>query len=108
MGSKQALSNGNEPEELTDLLVAFEKENQVWIEVKLSLMPLGTGSALAAVAVATNAHADPAVRARWASASAVLPAKEYKSLAGLLTGLLYRLDFEIGEAEMNAIGLKRA
>jgi len=108
VGSKQALSNGNESEELTDLLEAFEKENQVWIEIKLSLMPWGTGSALAAVAVATNTHADAAVRARWASVSAALPAREYKSLMGLATSLLYRLDFEIGEAEMRAIGINRA
>jgi len=105
LGSKQALSNGNEPEELTDLLLAFEKENQVRIKLELWYRRGDGRPALVARAVANNDHADPVVRARWGSVVAALPAEEYKSLAGLLTGLLYRLDFEIGEAEMKAIGI---
>lgn len=108
MGSKQALSNGKEPEELTDLLLGFEKENQVSIKLELWWGKSSGKDALVARAVATNNHVDPVVRARWESVSAVLPGKEYKSLLGLLTGLLYRLDFEIGEEEMRSIGIKRA
>lgn len=108
MGSKQALSNGNEPEELTDLLWAFEKENQVHIEITLSTVVKGNGAALVATAAAYNNHVDPVVRARWVLVSAALPVKEYKSMMGLLTGLLYRLDFEIGEEEMRCIGIKKA
>jgi len=108
MGSKQALSNGNEPEEVRDLLLAFEQSNQVHIDISLSLSTTGKRGAMVAAAVAYNVHADPVVRARWVLASCVLPAQEYRSLLGLVTGLLYRLDFEIGEEEMKAIGIQRA
>jgi len=108
MGSRQALSNGNEVEELTDLLRGFEQINSVVIKLELQLEDRPTGRVLAATAVASNNHAELAVRARWVLACAVLPAQEYTSLAGLLTSLLYRLDFEIGEEEMKSIGQKRA
>jgi len=108
MGSKQALSNGNEPEELTDLLSAFEKENQVTIALVFGLAVVSGKHVLRARAVATNKHADPVVRARWAFARVVLLAREYTSLMGLVTTLLYKLDFEIGEQEMRAIGIKKA
>lgn len=108
MGSKQALSNGNEVEEMTDLLLGFTKANQVGIVITMGLENTPTGAVLRVAAAASNNHADPVVRARWASAHAVLPAKEYKNLMGLLTSLLYRLDFEIGEEEMRSIGVNRA
>ena len=108
MGSKQALSNGNEPEELTDLLQAFQDGNQVFIELEIKTIITGGKHVLVASAVATNTHADPVVRARWKSVHAVLPGREYRNLMGLLTGLLYRLDFEIGDEEMKSIGQKRA
>lgn len=90
------------------MLRGFEQNNQVTIQMTWELVNAPAGRVLAAVAVATNDHADPVVRARWDSARAVLPAREYKSLMGLATSLLYRLDFEIGEAEMHAIGINRA
>jgi hypothetical protein len=108
LGSKQSLSNGNEPEELTDLLIGFENANQVQIKLEIWRSDVQGRPALVARAVATNMHVDPVVRARWDSVAAVLPVREYKLLAGLLTGLLYRLDYEIGEAEMRSIGIKRA
>lgn len=90
------------------MLHGFEHINQVRIQIMLELVNVPTGRALAAVAVATNDHAEDAARASWDFVRAVLPAREYKSLAGLLTGLLYRLDFEVGEAEMRGIGINRA
>jgi len=108
VGSKQALSNGNEPMELEDLLLGFQNENQVYITLSMQLMPKRGKPALLVTAVATNIHVDPVVRARWASVEVVLSGKEFKNLMGLVTTLLYQLDFKIGEAEMNAIGIKKA
>lgn len=108
LGSKQALSNGNEPEELTDLLQAFEKENQVLIEVSWKLIEKDGKSVLDVRAVARNNAVDDVLRARWVSVVCALPVREYKSLMGAVTTLLYRLDFEIGVMEMQSIGIKRA
>jgi hypothetical protein len=101
VGSKRALSNGNEPEELTDLVAAFEMHNSCIITLSSCLKlhsgyldlewrataypgpkdDLGaTGSALASVAV-------------WGGA--------FKTLKGLHSHLLYQLDFALAEHEFD-------
>lgn len=106
MASKQVSSQMSDVTGTTELLLAFQEENQVEITITLKAVAEPWGTALVAVAVALNNHADPVVRAGWVSASAVLQAREYKSLQGLLIGLLYRLDFEVGQKEMEAIKQK--
>jgi len=108
MGSKQALSNGREPEELTDLLQAFQDTNQVVIVITMTVALKDGKADLLVTAVAQNNHASPAVRARWGSVHCNVWGSEWVRLAGLTTTLLYRLDFLIGEAEMGAIGIKKA
>jgi len=108
MGSRQALSNGNEAEEITALLRVFEETNHVGIHIQLSMVDHRGKRVMLATAAATNLHADDAVRARWDLVSVVLWAREYKSLWGLVTTLLYRLDHAIGEREMQSIGVKKA
>jgi len=108
LGSKQALSNGREPEELTDILSAFSESNQVIIAVSVVLAEKDGKPDLLLTAVAQNNHVNPVVRARWGSVQCKLWGSEWVRLAGAFTTLLYRLDFLIGEAEMAAIGVKRA
>lgn len=108
MGSKQGLSNGREPEELTELLAAFCASNQVVIAISCALGQRDGKPDLVVRAVAQNNHVNPVVRARWGSVHCELWGSEWVRLAGLFTTLLYRLDFVIGEAEMLAIGHKKA
>ena len=108
MGSKQALSNGREPEEWTELLGAFQESNQVIITVSIVLALKNGVPDLLLRAVAQNNHANPVVRARWGSVHCQLWGSEWVRWTGALSTLLYRLDFIIGEAEMQAIGVKRA
>jgi hypothetical protein len=108
MGSKQALSNGNEPQEVAELLKAFERANQVTIDLQFTLEDHHGVRVMLATGAAYNNHADPVVRARWVLVTTVLWAQAYTSLMGLVTTLLYRLDFEICEAEMRSIGNVKA
>lgn len=108
MGSKQALSNGREPEEWTELLHAFQESNQVIIVVSLQLAQKDGRLDILLRAVAQNNHVNPVVRARWGSVHCQLWGSEWVRWTGALSTLLYRLDFIIGEAEMGAIGVKRA
>ena len=108
MGSKQALSNGREPEEWTELLSAFEQSNQVVIAVSMALAQREGKLDILIRAVAQNNHVNPVVRARWGSVHCQLWGSEWVRWTGALSTLLYRLDFIIGEAEMGAIGVRKA
>ena len=108
MGSEQSLSNGNEVQEVIQLLSAFSRQNQVVIKISCSVVSaeIGTGAIWSAVAV--NAHTDPQVRKRWDSVSVECSGREWVRLMAVYTNLLYRLDFAIGEKEMQSIGIHKA
>jgi hypothetical protein len=108
VGSNHALSNGREPQEWTELLQAFQDTNQVIITVSIVLAQNKGKPDLLMQAVAQNNHVNPVVRARWGSVHCQLWGSEWVRWTGALSTLLYRLDFIIGEAEMLAIGVKKA
>jgi hypothetical protein len=99
LGSKQALSNGNEPEELTELLRAFEEQNRVAITIQMKLAPQGSKKGLLVLATATSHEPPDSGVTHSGSVSAVCWGNELVSLMGLFSTLLYRLDFAIAEAE---------
>lgn len=99
MGSKQALSNGNEPEELTDMLCAFEKQNTVVITIHCNTVRRNGKWDIIWVANAVPANAANMAAQFLGSASALCWASEYKNLMGLVTSLLYKLDFQLAELE---------
>lgn len=90
------------------MLSAFCSENQVIITVSCTLGQHDGKQDLAVLAVAQNNHVNPVVRARWGSVQCLLWGSEWVRMMGLYTTLLYRLDFLIGEAEMVAVGVKKA
>lgn len=99
LGSKQSLSNGNEPEELTELLCAFGRQNHCLVAVTANVVErkgkptvVLTASALP-VAFPTPAHRD------LDSASVQVWLCDYKTLMGAFSRLLYALDFKLAEAE---------
>lgn len=108
LGSKQALSNGNEPEELTDLLAAFEAQNKCTLTLKASLK-LHRGyldTEWEVTAMVTEAD----VSARWPVdlPSVRVWAGDFKTLMGLLTRLLYALDFQLALNEFGSAETKKA
>lgn len=99
MGSKQALSNGNEPEELTDLLRAFEQQNGVEISLCWKVAKRHNKPDLLVSGTAVVGNSSSLGQKCLGSANAICWGSEFKSLMGLVTTLLYRLDFVLAERE---------
>ena len=108
MGSKRALSNGNEPEEVADMLAAFCLENKVEIAVTCTVVNAGAGVEVLWGGMAVNVNTDQMEQGDWASVLVPCSGREFTTLKGLFTTLLYRLDFAIGEAILGAKDKKRA
>lgn len=108
MGSKQALSNGNEPEELTDLLAAFEAQNKCKLSItcclKLHKGYLDTEWRV----MAHEVSASPLEALNLGLANVAVWAGDYKTLTGLLTRLLYALDFQLALNEFERVPTKKA
>jgi hypothetical protein len=108
LGSKQSLSNGKEPEELTDLIAAFETQNTCKIILTVSLEQ-------------HKGYLD----SRWTAAAAVpCPAGtvpeyldcvsvsvwggDYKTLMAVVSRLLYALDFQLALNEFDGVKTQKA
>ncbi len=108
MGSKQALSNGNEPEEVTDLIAAFEQQNKckITLTVCLKLHKGSMDCEWRAEAVSTKAgELDPLP---WVLANVAVWAGDYKTLMAVVSRLLYALDFQLGLNELMPAGKQKA
>lgn len=106
MGSKQALSNGKEPEELTDLVNAFELHNSCKITIYSSLALRNGYLDLEWVAIASPKDAPDPVATGLASVSVKEWGGGYKTLMGVVTRLLYSLDFALAQAEFEKVIIK--
>lgn len=108
LGSNHALSNGNEPEEVTDLIAAFEQQNQcrIILTVFLQLHKGYMDCQWRAQAVSTKDHEqlpNPVVLANVA-----VWAGDYKTLMAVVSRLLYALDFQLALNEFESAGHKKA
>lgn len=106
MGSKQALSNGREPEELTDLVAAFEQHNNVRIILTSSLVLHRGYLDLEWRASAFERTPVDQVVTGLALVSVCLWGGEYKTLMGVASRLLYALDFALAEKEFDKVVIK--
>jgi len=108
LGSKQALSNGNEPEELTDLIAAFEAHNKCKITLTCSLQ-LHKGYLDTRWSMTAHDASKTLVEVlSLGLASVEVWAGDYKTLKGLLTRLLYALDFQLALNEFASVETKKA
>jgi hypothetical protein len=108
LGSKQALSNGNEPMELTDLVAAFEGMNKCKITLSCSLELHKGFLDLQWTAVAASGESKDPVPYALVLASVKEWGGDYKTVMGLVTHLLYALDFRLAEREFASVPKKRA
>jgi len=108
LGSKHALSNGNEPEELTDLIAAFE----VMCSCKLTLdssLELRKGYLdMRWTLTARNLQVGLLEPKPLDLASVSVWAGDFKTLLGLLTRLLYSLDAQLALNEFASVETKKA
>jgi len=108
LGSKHALSNGNEPEELTGLLSAFEIQDSVRIVLEIRVLEHHkkpdlqlTAKAIEIVLPGGEAvYSDSVSVVRWGSESV--------TVMGAISTLLYALDFELAEREWDRAKNPRA
>ena len=108
MGSKQALSNGNEPGELTDLLAAFEVQNKCKLTL-MSSVQLHKGYLDTQWRLVAHGGVDiPWEAPHLALANVAVWGGDYKTLMGLLTRLLYAVDFQLALNEFEKIAPKKA
>jgi len=106
LGSKHALSNGNEPGELTDLVAAFEQHNSCKITLTCSLALHNGYLDLEWVAIARERDAPDPVATGLVSVSAKEWGGGYKTLMGVASRLLYTLDFALAEKEFDKVIIK--
>lgn len=108
LASRRSLSNGNEPEEFTDLIAAFEAQNKCKITLQCSLELhkgyLDTRWSLRA----HNASENPLEAQSLGLANVWTWAGDYLTFMALLTQLLYALDFQLAENEFAAVAHKKA
>lgn len=108
MGSKHALSNGNEPEEVTDLIAAFEQQNKCKLMLSCCLR-LRNGY-LDTQWEVTLMEEPPTEQAQKHSdyPSVSVWGGDFKTLMGLLTRLLYAMDFQLAVDEFKKVEKQKA
>lgn len=99
MGSKHALSNGNEVEEATQLLAAFDAIQEFRTAIVLYVVERGGKPRLVAGIGHAPALPMEQVLTSWGSDQFVLEASELVSLMAVITRLTYGLDAEMAEKE---------
>jgi len=108
LGSKHALSNGSEADEMTDLLVAFEQENKCKITLLISAQLKKGYMDLCWTAVALGMLTQEPDQPPSVLASVSVWAGDFKTLMALVSRLLYALDFQLALNEFDTVPTKKA
>lgn len=98
LASNQEGSRGPDWRDLAEMIAAFEDQNHVRIEVCLTRWTTGDMPDLSASAKAWEPEADRRVAKPSAFVNVRCRAERVKTLAGLISYLLYRLDFQLAES----------
>jgi len=108
LGSKQSLSNGKEPEELTDLIAAFEAQNKCRITLSACLKLRKGYQDMEWTAECVNREQGLTAHLPLGFVSVSVWAGDFKTLMGLVTRLLYALDFQLALNEFDSAKAKKA
>ena len=99
MASKDSLSNGNEVQEVTQLIRAFEQQSSMRIAIVLTVVKrAGKDRLLVRVGPFPN-DAPERVLEPWGLPQSVSEAGDVVTLMAALTNGMYGLDYELAEAE---------
>ena len=106
LGLKQSLSNGNEVQEVTELMRAFDAMKNSRSAIVLYVVERGGKSRL--VAGIGEAPAEPMewVLGTWGSVQYVFEVHEQVALMAVLIQLMYGLDYQMSLAELEKVGNK--
>lgn len=103
MGSKQALSNGNEVEEVTELLRAFDKMKNSRSAIVLYAVERGGKYRLLAGIGEAPVEPMESVLESWGLNQFVFEVHEQVLLMDVLTRLMYGLDLQMALAEYDKL-----
>jgi len=106
LGSKHALSNGKETEELTDLVAAFELHNSCTITLSCWLALHNGYLDLEWEATAREKNSIAREATGLVLASVRVWGGGYKTLKGVHSFLLYQLDFALAAHEFDKVVIK--
>jgi len=99
LGAKQSLSNGNEVEEITQLLMAFEAQASMRIAIVLYVTERAGKKRLLIGCGSAPALPLEQVLSSWGSVQSVHEAGDVVTLLAALTNAMYGLDYEMAEEE---------
>lgn len=99
MGSKASFSNGNEGEELIDLVEAFQRQNNVSLEVSMSSQQHKGRLDLCLTVKAWNTRKESGEVPHLDLGSVQIWFGDYKTLMGAFTRALYAMDFQLALRE---------
>lgn len=99
MASSRGTSNGPDWQDIAEMIAAFEDQNRVSIEISLSRWTTGDMPDLSVVGKAWERDADRRVAKPLAFQNVRCRAERVRSLEGVVTYLLYQLDFLLAEHE---------
>lgn len=108
LASSRATSNGPDWRDLAEMIAAFEDQNSVRIEICFTRWTTGDMPDLSVVGKAWAREADRRVAKPLAFQNVICRAEQLRTLEGLVTYLLYQLDFQLAEHEWNETDKNRA
>ena len=108
MATSRGTTNGPDWEDVAGMLAAFEEANHCRIEVTFSRWTTAEQPDLSVVAKAWNREDDRRVAKPLGFVNVIWRAERLKTLEGLITFLLYQLDFQLASNEFASANTKRA
>lgn len=101
LASSRGTSNGPDWKDLAEMLAAFEDINKVRIELCFARWTTEGNADLSVSCKAWEQNADRRVARPLGFVNAQWNVGKWKTIEGLLTFLLYQLDFELGRHELD-------
>jgi len=108
LATSRGTQNGPDWADVAGMLAAFEEQNHCVIEICFHRWTTAEQPDLSVVAKAWEREADRRVVKPLGFANVIWRAEKLKTLEGLITYLLYRLDFQLAENEWEGTNKKGA
>jgi hypothetical protein len=106
VGSKASLSNGKEGEELIELVDAFQRQNNVSLEVSVSTQQHKGRQDLCLTVKAWNTRKENGEVPQLDLGNVQIWFGDYKTLMGAFTRALYAMDFHLALREYESAATK--
>jgi hypothetical protein len=97
-----------EVRDMTDLVEAFQLQNSVWLQFRFAMSETSKVPSLAVTAIAMDTKEDVPEAKCLASVSVICSAMNLRHWNGVLTHLMYALDFQLALNEFDGVNKKRA